>query len=129
MSSFDHAVLCLMWSETDQDGNPLDSLDVDLTPQAERQLMSEWETFTEQAERLGFDPEEHAAQMLHPDCEGDPWAAVAHDWILTRNGHGTGFWDAGRWTDQWGQLLTQLCRQQGEIYTAVDSEAGKVHIN
>ena len=128
MSSFEHAVLCLMWSSTDQDGNPLDSLDVDLTPQATRQLMSEWETFTEQAEGLGFDPEAHAARMLHPDCEGDPWAAVAHDWILTRNYHGSGFWEAGRWTDQWGLLLTQLCRQQGEIYTDVDSETGVVHI-
>ena len=128
MSSFDHAVLCLMWSSTDAEGNPLDSLDVDLTPEAERQLMSQWATFTEQAERLGFDPDEHSARMLHPDCEGDPWAAVAHDWILTRNGHGTGFWEQGRWVGPWGQLLTQLCHQQGEIYADVDAEAGKVHL-
>ena len=120
MAALDHAILALFWSETDENGEPLDSLDLDLAPEATRELSSQWDTFCEQAERLGFDPEQHTARMLHPDCEGDPWAAVAHDWILTRNGHGVGFWEHGRWLDPWGLRLTQLCQQQGPITTWVD---------
>jgi hypothetical protein len=123
VTAFDHAVEALLWSEVSDDGDPLDSLGLDLSPEAERDLSSQWETFREQAEALGFDPEQHITRVLHPDYDGDHWGAVAHDWIFTRNGHGVGFWEAGRWVDSWGLKLTQLCRQQGEILCWVDGDS------
>jgi hypothetical protein len=112
----DHALLCLLWSENDEDGTPLDSLDLEVSDSLRSRVTADWECFRENAERLGFDAEEHCAQMLHPDCDGSAWNAAAHDFILTRNGHGTGFWDSGRWAEPWGDKLTKLCKIYGELH-------------
>jgi len=108
-------MLCLLWSELDDNGEPFDSLDLPVSESLRDRLSADWECFRENAERLGFDAEEHCARMLHPDCEGDAWNAAAHDFILTRNGHGTGFWDSGRWCEPWGRKLTELCKLYGEL--------------
>ena len=39
---------------------------------------------------------------------------VAHDFLLTRNGHGAGFWDRG--LGEIGDKLTKLCEDIGEEY-------------
>jgi len=48
------------------------------------------------------------------DCkiECDEFKHLEHDFILTVNGHGAGFWD-GDWKS--GDELTDLCRQFNEI--------------
>jgi hypothetical protein len=113
MSAADHALMALLWYEFEPSA--------ELTEHVSR----EWDRFREQAEALGFDPEQHAGHPLHSDCEGDPWAAVAHDLSLTRNGHGTGFWDSGRWVTPWGQRLTNLAHSFGEL-TCELNDAGEV---
>jgi len=45
---------------------------------------------------------------------GLPMSQVGHDFSLTRNGHGAGFWDRG--LGQIGQDLTEACRPYGETY-------------
>jgi hypothetical protein len=40
---------------------------------------------------------------------------MAHDWILTRNRTGCGFWESDRWAEEFRQPLTDLCHRQGEI--------------
>jgi hypothetical protein len=122
MSNADHAILCLLWSETDDDGTPFDSLDLEVSDQLEALVGADWECFRENAERLGFDADEHCAMMLHPDCDGDAWNAAAHDFILTRNGHGTGFWDSGRWQSPWGEKLTELCKIYPELHCYVGDD-------
>ncbi len=44
----------------------------------------------------------------HPDA-GSAEAAFGHDFWLTRQGHGTGFWDRKELGDKLGKLLTKLC--------------------
>ncbi len=44
---------------------------------------------------------------------------VGHDFWLTRNGHGAGFWD-GDYEEQVGQKLTELCKQFKEVSLYVD---------
>ena len=122
MKAAEHALLCLLWSETDDDGTPLDSVEAAVSDELMTRITADWDCFRENAERLGFDAEEHIAEVLHPDNEGDAWNAVAHDFILTRNGHGTGFWDAGRWDEPWGQKLTDLCEAYGEIHAYVGDD-------
>ena len=39
---------------------------------------------------------------------------AGHDFWLTRNGHGTGFWD-GDYDDKVGDILTESCKLYGEI--------------
>ena len=52
----------------------------------------------------------------------DDIGLAGHDFWLTRNRHGAGFWD-GDWKD--GDKLTEMSHDEGEIYLYV--EDGKVH--
>jgi hypothetical protein len=115
MNPSEHALIALLWSETDADGNPLDRGDYTVSQDLTIRVAADWDRFREQSEALGFDAERDCAMMLHPDNEGNPWNAVAHDFILTRNGHGAGFWDTGLWREPWISKLTSLAKSFGEI--------------
>lgn len=117
----EHCLKTLLWSETDDDGNPLDDGDYGPSRQLLDRLSVDWDNFRSQAEMTGFDPERDLATALHPDNEGDHWNAVAHDFILARNGHGAGFWD-GRWSKPWDGKLTELSEQLGgfDVYVGDD---------
>ena len=125
MTTTDHALAALLWSETDDNGTPLDTLEaspsVELVCRVDHDLYS----FLEKAQAMGFDAEEHLAVMLHPVCEGDAWNKAAHDFILTRNDHGAGFWD-GDWCAPWGDRLTDLARSYGELHCYVGDD-GRIH--
>jgi len=106
MTAAQHAIQALLWSSNFDDFEPSEEL-------VER-ITEEWEDFRDRAEQLGFDAYEHRAMMVDP-AEGDEWDYAAHDFILTRNGHGTGFWDSGRWHEPWGEKLTALCKEYGPV--------------
>jgi len=76
--------------------------------------------FRVDAEALGFDAVEHRATTFNRS-EGDEWDYVAHDFILTRNRHGSGFWD-GDWVAPWGDQLTVLAQSFGELETYLDDD-------
>ena len=123
MTNSDHALACFLWAETDDDGLPWDESAADISPQLIEQIDADWNAFRSQAEALGFDAEEHCARMLHPDCDGDAWNAAAHDFMLTRNGHGAGFWESGRWLAPWGDKLTHLAHSFGEFHAYLSADA------
>lgn len=50
---------------------------------------------------------------------------AAHEFWLTRNGHGAGFWDGG-WPKEVGDRLTKSARAYGEAHLWVDKD-GNVH--
>ena len=64
----------------------------------------------------GFDPDEAYLKAGH-----DPHTMLAHDFALTRNHHGAGFWD-GDWAEPWGKILTDLAHQwpEAELYLSDD---------
>lgn len=111
MTAAQHAVQTLLWSSSDGDHEGLEEFDA--SPELIAQVTADWESFCQQAEVLGFDAVEHRATAIN-SAEGDEWDYAAHDFILTRNGHGAGFWD-GDWQQPWGDQLTALCRSFGEI--------------
>ena len=57
------------------------------------------------------------------DNEGQDLSQVAHDFILTCNGHGAGFWD-GDYNE--GDKLTELCKPYGTFdpYITDDNKLG-----
>lgn len=110
----EHALIALLWSGTDDKGEPLDSGNHPVSDSLRAKVTADWDSFRERAEALGFDAEEHKAMMLHPDYEGDAWGAAAHYFIFTRNHHGTGFWD-GDWREPWASKLTTLAHSFGEL--------------
>lgn len=76
----------MLWSSTDDEGSPLDREFgiIDLTPCAIQLVKFDCERFqTENSELLNI-----ARDLLEIDD-----AQIAHDFCLTRNHHGAGFWD------------------------------------
>lgn len=87
----------------------------------------------------------YSAAHIHPDTiaamvadcarfREDPRTATAvaenlsgagHDFLLTRNGHGAGFWD-GDWPEEVGTYLTDRCRTFGQIDFYVGDD-GRIH--
>ncbi len=60
------------------------------------------------------------------------WTAAelgGHNFWLTRNGHGCGFWDCdGILPEDAGERLTEACKAYGEVYLYVGDD-GKIYSN
>lgn len=106
---------CALWSSTDFDGAPLDDIaDVsDFTPDALKESREDVIGFLQDCADSGL-----STDLLMSDEQ------LGHDFWLTRNGHGAGFWDRGYGKD--GDALTALCKPYGSVDLYVD-EAGMVH--
>ena len=106
----------LLWSETDNanesGGEPLDrNYDwSDFTLEALHKIKNDCKAFQEQNAEL-------LTQAGDDDQNG-------HDFCLTRNGHGAGFWDRGY--GDVGDKLTQACRPYGEMNVTV--YRGKLYV-
>ena len=117
------ALGALLWSEsvipqgTDHD-IPADHYSP--SPALIARVESDWEAFLNRLPD-DFEPED-AWRGTSPDPLWDAWDQLAHDWILTRNHHGAGFWDGG-WIEPIGDHLTVLAHQSGELHVLLsDSE-------
>jgi len=107
----DHYAICALWSSTDDDGDPLDHYDIE-----------DIDTDTLEAMRADIiDFLENNREILEESGLSD--LAIGHDFWLTRNRHGAGFWDRG--LGEIGQKLTKVCHSYGEVYLYI-SDNGKV---
>jgi 5-formyltetrahydrofolate cyclo-ligase len=109
----------LLWSETDDNGEPLDArCDVDdLSDEIMASLREDVEAFLTAADAADLD--------LWVRELGVP--QIAHDFALTRNGHGAGFWDRFYSRDEReaaGRRLTDVAKSFGSIslYVGDDDE-------
>jgi len=100
---------CALWSSTDGDGRPLDSGEHELSADARAQMVKDCEDF-----------EQANADLLERwySEAGETTARAGHDFWLTRNRHGAGFWD--RWNDatpqgKIGRELTEKAHAYGEV--------------
>lgn len=110
-----HALIAWLWSEIDHDGNPMDDdYNIDDVADCEREeWISEIESFVEVAQENGW-------------FENMEDSQIGHDFTLTRNGHGVGFWDRG--LGEVGDKLTALCKPFGEVsaYVGDDNKIGRI---
>lgn len=110
MDKFTHAYIeAALWSSMDesdeQGGEPLDAnygID-DIAPETLASILDDCKAF----------------QEAHADDIGGELERAGHDFWLTRNGHGAGFWD-GDWDDDIGQRLTDA----SDVYGSVDLYVG-----
>lgn len=102
---------CALWSSTDNNDEPLDSGDYELSGDARKQMVADCKSFYES----------HADLLETVDDE-----QAGHDFWLTRNGHGAGFWDRG--LGELGRKLTDACKPYSscDLYVGDDSE---IHIS
>ena len=93
-----------LWSSTDnsdeQGGAPLDAnYDFDdIAPETLASILDDCKAF----------------QEAHADDIGSESERAGHDFWLTRNGHGAGFWD-GDWEDDVGERLTEASHAYGSV--------------
>ena len=100
-----------LWSSTDENDEPLDSnycID-DLSVETLTQAQTDCTAFQEK----------NAALI------GDRESEAGHDFWLTRNGHGAGFWD-GDWPKSVGEKLSAESDLFGEIDLYVGDD-GKIY--
>lgn len=102
---------CALWSSVGDDGEPLDA-DYDFSDIAQ-------ESLAEMVSDCADFQESNAALIADLDTR-----QCGHDFWLTRNGHGAGFWDRG--LGKVGDDLTANCKAYGsaDLYIGDD---GKVY--
>ncbi len=108
----------LLWSSTQDCGQSFDEdyYSDDLAQEALDEIISDCDDFLQQI-REHEDLSDFVATM---DLE-----QVAHDFYLTRNRHGAGFWDRG--LGKVGQILTDISHVYGSQYPYVGDD-GKIYL-
>lgn len=103
-----HYIAALLFSENDESGDPLDSNHAtgDLTRDARKKITDDCKLFLSMARELLDEAQSNTAFT-------DFTAQVGHDFLLTRNGHGVGFWES-EW-GQWGERLTEIAQRFHEM--------------
>lgn len=112
-------MVTLLWSETDEDGEPLDGLygTDDVAREAWAEMRADLEGFMSIIEESAT---ERAREIIMGDAE-----QAGYDFVLTRNGHGAGFWDRG-YGDA-GDELTKWAKTFGEMHAYVGDD-GQVYV-
>lgn len=112
----------MLWSSsgTDQHGEEVESLEgFDLSTEAKRKAKEECKSFLFAGKHLIADLPE-----WYGKGDGGAYAYAGHDFWLTRNGHGAGFWDRG--LGDLGDRLTTLAQTYGEADPYVGDD-GKIY--
>ncbi|KKK92496.1 hypothetical protein LCGC14_2702340 [marine sediment metagenome] len=112
MDQFTQAYLeCALWASLDDNGESLDVHDItDIAPPTLAEMVADCKAF----------------QESHYDDMSDDLERAGHDFWLTRNGHGAGFWD-GDWPDDVGNRLTEASKVYGEYDLYFDETDSKIH--
>lgn len=114
------ALVTLLWSETDEStpegGEPMDANydSEDIAPELSEKIRTELAQFIA----------DNAADLIDDNGVVMDAGQCGHDFILTRNGHGAGFWDRG--LGERGDRLTTACKVYGEISAYVGDD-GKIY--
>jgi len=105
-----------LWSSTNPDAYPDD------TPLDKDYGIHDFEEAT--LERMVADCKKFQDENAD-DIADDP-SRAGHDFWLTRNGHGCGFWD-GDWPEEAGERLTKAAEAYGE-QTLFVNDSGQVEL-
>ena len=111
----DKYLTTLLWSATDGDGNPLDDDKalIDVSYSLRKSSIEDLNKFEARAKSEAAEELEDYLRVF-PDT-------VEHDFCLTRNSHGAGFWSRGNFPG-----LTKIAKSFGEVNAYVNSETGEV---
>ena len=109
----EHYLICALWSSVDTNDIPLDNnysiddIEQESIDQAEKDIISFVETSKNLLDTLNEEQ-------------------IGHDFWLTRNGHGCGFFDRG-YHKNVSDYLTKQCDEFGECYLYVGDD-GKIYM-
>ena len=123
-------VTCAIWASIGDDEQPLDDKydSDDIAPEARKAVEKDCEKFIAENEAVLEDYAEivrthvRAGGALNPEYSESEKAG--HDFWLTRNGHGAGFWDRG--IGETGDKLSEASKGFGEVDLYVGDD-GKLY--
>ena len=103
-------IQALLWSSSHYDENdidiPFDQVDAELSKELDLKIEEECASFLERAEKL--------LDRINPSHDATS-EQIGHDFALTRNGHGVGFWDRPEiYGERCSKLLTALSHRYDE---------------
>ena len=127
MDSFLRAYIqTALWSSSDGSEESLDRNydESDLAPDTLASMAADCKRFETECWDIISAAIETGEVSCGPDF--DEWERAAHDFWLTRNGHGAGFWD-GDWPEPYATQLTDAAHGFGECDLYVGDD-GKVYI-
>lgn len=110
----EHYLTCALWASTYTDDlgedTPLDQVDAELHQEARDQARTDCRDFIALLDNSRIDATEHWTDEQ-----------LGHDFFLTRNGHGAGFWDRGH--GNLGEALTHAAKTFGsaDLYLGDDN--------
>lgn len=109
----------LLWSSTDTtaDGRDVNLDDYSLSTTGADECREDC---------LDFFADNHGDLCAAADWPGYSWAHAGHDFALTRNGHGAGYWD-GDLPEDVGERLTTASQRAGEVYPYLGDD-GQVYL-
>ena len=113
-------ILAALWSSTDDKDRPLDdNYGIgDLSAATKDRMIADCAKFqADNADLLG--------QVSYPRNDSTDLAHAGHDFWLTRNHHGSGFWD-GDLPDDLGKALTAAAHKFGQVDLYVGDD-GKIY--
>lgn len=118
-----------LWSSTDPDDDdrPLDDgRDIDDVEESSLADMRRdcWDFYTANINAIQCDDAPLSSEFDGPIAQRKA-AMAGHDFWLTRNGHGAGFWD-GDWPEPYADILDKASKAMGEVYLFVNDD-GKIH--
>lgn len=111
---------CLLWSSTDESddsgGQPLDAnySASDLAPETLARIIADCTSFQVECDELISD-------------SLSSWDRAGHDFWLTRNGHGTGFW-SGAWPEPAATELTKASERAGHVDAYIGDD-GQIYLS
>lgn len=111
-------ITALLWSECDDNYTPLGQTDRQLAPEALAECRGDCARFLSM----------NAMDLTRYEISGGfpmPSEHAGHDFLLTRNGHGTGFWDRG--LDELGDRLTVAAGRFDVVHAYVGDD-GLIYI-
>ena len=108
-----------LWSSTDEDGQPLDinyGID-DIDPECLQRMIDDCARFQAENEEILAEAEVSSRYSIDEQA--------GHDFWLTRNRHGAGFWD-GDWSEPYATQLTEAAEAFHSVELMADPNEGVV---
>ncbi len=123
-----HYMTTALWcTDDDDEAEPLDTNygPDDIEPDSAEEMRRDCEAFLWIASGLIEAAEAHPKWEDTGNCGA--FAQAAHDFWLTRNGHGVGFWETPDWPEEMGDVLSTISYRFGEAHLYVGDDGGLYH--
>ena len=117
--ALNHYFVTMLWSSTDmddEDDEPLDkNYDIgDISEELKQSSKKDLDLFYKKAEEKGVDLSQYKDD------------AIGHNFWLTRNGHGAGFWDSNEFDEKDRKTLTEISKTFNEVHPYAGDD-GKIY--